>query len=558
VNSGNRFLPLLQKKSLPGSDSSLSRVLPPHISRSSSIVSMAGADTFKDIDARIRKLRREIRGLATRRNALTGLCRLPPEIIVHIISLLPVVNLPPEDNFHHSRTSYNAKWTRMTRVCVHLRNIALGAGVLWSVVPIKPSPKDAWTKQCLERAGKSTLGLFLASSRYRWKEGELAAAADIITDAMPRCHALNLELGHSYHWQHSEDFDFGHVLDLEAPLLRSLCMSSSSSEYSLAITRQFLGGNATGLRRLFLDTPLTINDPPALPCVEVLELELSGLSTIAAVGQLLDLLERAPLAEELILRRTIPAYRRHAEPSIDATVRLVYADRAPVALAHLRVLCVAEHIAPLALLLRVLPLPREALHVKAIAAGAAGHWAPPGDAAYDAVFAHLSAFWHAHAGENDLPGGTLTAHTSRDADIPAGAANNLRFDGGPAFSFSCAARIAEAHAVVDLVTTLVLKGDRTGPGTAGTDLSGAAYMRNLQRVVVADPWTAVHLQGVERWLKQHKKAYGPLVHVEICDPGHKIKDKTDEMIARIRKLELAEDVVLVHRPPSTRNPRAIL
>jgi hypothetical protein len=517
---------------------------------------MACADTFKDIDARIRKLQREIRGLATRRNALTGLCRLPPEIIVHIIRLLPVASLPPEDNFHYPRTSYDVTWTRMMRVCAHLRNVVLGAGVLWSAVPIKLSPKDAWTKLCLERAGDSPVTLFLTSSRYRWKEGDMVVAADIIRDLMPRCRALNLELGYSF--RHSEEVDFGNVLGQEAPLLRSLHMGTSLSEHSLAVTRQFLGGDAARLRQLCLNTPLTLDDPPALPYVEVLELELSGLTTVAAMGQLLDLLERAPLVEELILRRTIPPYRRHAEPAIDTTVRLVYADRAPIALAHLRVLCVAEHIGPLALLLRVLPLPREALHVKAIAAGATGHWAPPGDAAYDAVFAHLSAFWQAHAGEDDLPGGTLTAHTSRDADIPAGAANNLRFDGGTAFSFSCATRIAEAHAVVDLVTTLVLKGDRTGPGTAGTDLSGAAYMRNLERVVVADPWTAVHLQGVERWLKQHKKAYGPLAHIEICDPGHKIKDKTDEMIARIRKLELAEDVVLVHRPPSTRNPRAIL
>jgi hypothetical protein len=46
-------------------------------------------------------LREEICVLITRRNALAGLCRLPPEIGVHIVSLL-VNSQPAEDPFHTS------------------------------------------------------------------------------------------------------------------------------------------------------------------------------------------------------------------------------------------------------------------------------------------------------------------------------------------------------------------------------------------------------------------------------------------------------------------------
>jgi hypothetical protein len=502
---------------------------------------MAPVDTLEDIDTRIGALQKEIRGLVTRRNALTGLCRLPPEIIVHIINLLPVVSSPAADHLHHYLTSYNGTWTRNMGVCTHLRNIVLGAGVLWSVVPIKPSPKNRWTKLCIKRAENTPLTLCLSTSSYLWHEDQLAVAADLVVDAMPRCRALVLELGpHGLNGRHKF---VTRVLEmkLNAPLLRSLSMESTFNTPSFTITRHFLGGYAAGLRQLCLSTPLTIADSPHFPCVQVLELELNRFTTVEALGKLWELLECAPLVEELILRRTTK--RIDAGPSIHAAVCLAYADRGTIALAHLRVLRVMEHVGPLGLLLRVLPLPREALHAKVIAQGTSEHWAP-GDAAYDSVFVRLSAFWNAHTGEDGLPNGTITAHTSTNIRIPGGAANTMRFDSGTAFSFSCAARIAEAHAVVDQVTTLVLQGDRTGPGTAGTDLSGAGYMRNLQSVVIADPHTSMHLQGVERWLKQHKKAYGPLAHVEIRDPGHKIKDKTDEMITRIRKLMLAEDVVL--------------
>jgi hypothetical protein len=518
---------------------------------------MAPVDTLEDINARIGALQEEIhelvtrrqeeiRGLVTRRNALTGLCCLPPETIVHIIRLLPATSLPNEDHSYHSRTSYDVTWTRMTRVCAHLRNITLGAGVLWSVVPIKPSPKDAWTKLCIERAGNTPLTLCLNTSRCLWKEDQLAVVADLVVDAMPRCRALVLELGHC--GSYGEHEFVTRILEMKpnAPLLRSLSMESTSSEHSLTITHQFLGGYAAGLRQLCLNAPLTIDNSPHFSFVQVLELELSSFTTVEALGTLWELLECTPLVEELTLHRTTSPY--YADPSIDAAVCLGYADRGPITLTHLRILRVLEHVGPLALLLRVLPLPREALHAKVIMQGTSEHWAP-GDAAYDSVFACLLAFWSAHAGEDGLPDGTLTAYKFTYMRIPAGAANILRFESGTAFSFSCAARIAEAHAVVDQVTTLVLQGDRTGPGTAGTDLSGAAYMRNLQRAVVAGPQTAAHLQGVERWLKQRKKAYGSLARVEIYDPGPKIKGKTEELITRIRTLGLAQVVNLVIKQP---------
>jgi hypothetical protein len=58
-------------------------------------------DTLEDIDARIADLREDIRKLNVRRNVLSGFCKLPPEILTHILGLLQTAVKPSYSNYTH-------------------------------------------------------------------------------------------------------------------------------------------------------------------------------------------------------------------------------------------------------------------------------------------------------------------------------------------------------------------------------------------------------------------------------------------------------------------------
>jgi hypothetical protein len=86
-----------------------------------------------------------------------------------------------------------------------------------------------------------------------------------------------------------------------------------------------------------------------------------------------------------------------------------------------------------------------------------------------------------------------------------------------------------------LVKSLVKSRDRTGPGTSGDDMSGAPFLPNLEQVVISYPQTAVHLQGVERWIKRHAKVNVPIAKIDVtitasyCKFKSKIKDLVDRL-----------------------------
>jgi hypothetical protein len=478
-------------------------------------------DTLEDIDARIAVLREDIRKLCVRRNALSGFCRLPPEITVHILSLLQTVVKPVSSGysqldykkeFYEPKLQYSGKWMRAL-VCTHIRSVALAARSLWGT--FKCTPRAEWTDLCLERAGEASLELILDLKQGAWKQERINAVTQLISSRVSQFRFLSLNLDHFAFKGPQMEVDFKNVLDLSAPMLLDLYISANTRSENLELTERFLGGHPSVLQSLHLLDLSGISNPPAFPALRSLELTTTWIETVSAMESWVARLGHIPAIQKITLRRDVEHWSRETSVNID-DVDLP----AVINFARLDALIIADYIEHLNILLRVIPEPACTLHISVASPDESGYWSPANHETYKYVISYAASFWKNHTGEDSLPDGTITALSSRGA-VPDGALNTLEFQSSlktapdATLSFLCRCRIDAEHPLLEQIGTLYLASDRTGPGTSGEDLSGAAFLSALRRVVIANPRTAVHLLGVERWMKRYAKTHGPIEKVDI-------------------------------------------
>ncbi|KAI0277170.1 hypothetical protein BGY98DRAFT_900306, partial [Russula aff. rugulosa BPL654] len=96
--------------------------------------------------------RESIRSLLTRRNTLVPISVLPPEILARVFHLL-VRKEPP---FCGRRK--NLGWIRVTHVCRHWRQVALGDSSLWSKISGMLA-NTKWISEMLARAKNAPLDI---------------------------------------------------------------------------------------------------------------------------------------------------------------------------------------------------------------------------------------------------------------------------------------------------------------------------------------------------------------------------------------------------------------
>ncbi|KAF9477777.1 hypothetical protein BDN70DRAFT_92645 [Pholiota conissans] len=111
---------------------------------------IATEDQYQQIDEEISRLYASIAALKSRRNALSPLYRLPPEIITTIF--LCVKRAYRRSNFLDHFSPF--KWISLTHVSSHLRSIAINAPCLWVDPPLDNLP---WMEEMLKRSKNAGL-----------------------------------------------------------------------------------------------------------------------------------------------------------------------------------------------------------------------------------------------------------------------------------------------------------------------------------------------------------------------------------------------------------------
>lgn len=249
-----------------------------------------------------------IRDLKTRRNGLTWICRLPPEILSHIFSFLP--------NSQQGNSMHYLKWVQLSHVCQHWRAVALGCPALWTHLTFSVFQKADCVSEMLARSKSTELSID-ANLSYHTKPidpienalGHLDRVKYINIAAMP---ATLTKL-------------FG-TLESAAPKLRALTMQSSisshlysssfSSGFRLPVT--FLRGGTPKLTKLeLLNCPILWNEGiPEMFKSNLTVLKLHGVRYTNPHGtmihfpptleQLLDILGYMPSIQSLDLEDTLP------------------------------------------------------------------------------------------------------------------------------------------------------------------------------------------------------------------------------------------------------------
>lgn len=87
-----------------------------------------------NIDGRIRDFEKQIINLKTRRNGISRIFRLPPELLSKIFIYHALANpVKPQDRLYGARTP-GPGWTHVTSVCKHWRDVALNCPQMWSEI----------------------------------------------------------------------------------------------------------------------------------------------------------------------------------------------------------------------------------------------------------------------------------------------------------------------------------------------------------------------------------------------------------------------------------------
>jgi hypothetical protein len=287
------------------------------------------------IDAEIKSLEESIRALKRRRNALSPVSSLPPEMFADIFSLLCI----PSTSSPDGNTDYHLARLSVSHVCHRWREIALNQPLLWNHVDFTNLSMTG-AAEVLVRAKSAPLYLEASVSGDRWDDARFSAFLKELQACVP----------HIYHLKTCAESAFLHgILEglvLPAPTLEYISLSSRLEDQR---------------RRMWTSIPDTLFDnfTPRLSCLELCNCNISWKSSLLKGLKHLEILtqsadERPELAvwldaldemqqlTSLTLHSASPiahfpfdVQRIVTLPSLTRLDILAYADDCALALAHL-------------------------------------------------------------------------------------------------------------------------------------------------------------------------------------------------------------------------------
>ncbi|KAH9851276.1 hypothetical protein C2E23DRAFT_704780, partial [Lenzites betulinus] len=181
-------------------------------------------------------IKQEQQALYAQWNATLTVCRLPPEIILEILTQYRRRTL-------HCTTAMNTEWVKLRLVCRYWNTVACAMPRLWREIDVDRHP--SWFNLCLERSEGSTLTFSSTVSRASREEAVVPMISphaqrlrQLVIDfgayhhiVIPQLRVLNMHaLEHLYVSQHerpdptSDDLNLTH---LRHPLLQTLNLHHS-------------------------------------------------------------------------------------------------------------------------------------------------------------------------------------------------------------------------------------------------------------------------------------------------------------------------------------------
>jgi hypothetical protein len=280
-----------------------------------------------------------------RRNASSPFGRLPPEVIVHILTA--AVTYPPTKT---SQTpEYDSRWSRAMLLCAHVRAVALRTPSLWAFIDSRWSLP--WIELCLGRAESTPL--FLSA--------HATSPVRVLSDLLNRCSALFIDAGGQN--------DVNGFVSQCPPLQLDVVLNAGGNLSELRtfefhgvshspfhLTSSFLGGSCQSLNSLVLHGVDIRNTPSFL---SLRYLELKWIHTDRQLSSLRRMLEGAPLLETLSISYL---FARDAHSYSSRDVNLDEEKRVDLHLLRaLRITGTFMGVSILLRLLRVLPNPLDEL-----------------------------------------------------------------------------------------------------------------------------------------------------------------------------------------------------
>ncbi|KAJ7155425.1 hypothetical protein C8R43DRAFT_430595 [Mycena crocata] len=238
------------------------------------------ASAQRQIDQEIRKSQDSIRALQSRRNSLSPVGRLPPEMLSRI--------------FLFCSNPDSLSWIKeVSHICRHWRAVALGCPNLWSI-PIFSQPR--WADEMLKRS----------------KMAPLTVKADLTYMTPKMINTLHSSLQISRIGEldvKTGSRSVPEILNLSdtAPYLHSLCLESPRyAQEHFTLPPTFLNGEAPRLRRLELTRFFMPWDSPLMNNLTHLKIQNPGPTARPSMTELVEALGRMPLLETLELDDALP------------------------------------------------------------------------------------------------------------------------------------------------------------------------------------------------------------------------------------------------------------
>jgi hypothetical protein len=305
---------------------------------------MSFASQLKDVEDKIEAMERQLLLLKQHRNSLVPVCRLPPELLARVFSIVQHEDDPTDDPTDDSDFAFDSRasdWPRVMSVCTHFRAVAVQTPMLWNSHDFT-RPVSTWRQLCLARAAGIPSCILISNGRgaeHLYRAWKAIVEEDNIRDT------------------NHEVFDA-----IAAPHLRILAVTLYGDELSyLDINSSFLAGSLPLTTHFKLEgIEILLSKAPRMPSLR--RLVLHEIQTHVNLEALVDLFEHSSMLEEISLRYISVVNNRQV--LVDESAVTSVPKR--VLLPHLKLLSIEDLPKEVAAFVQLLPMPSKALSIEVV------------------------------------------------------------------------------------------------------------------------------------------------------------------------------------------------
>ncbi|TFY73169.1 hypothetical protein EWM64_g10843, partial [Hericium alpestre] len=279
------------------------------------------------IDSEISAMHSMISAAKMRRNAISTVSRLPPEVLSNIFSILTAVDPPTHKRTFVERNFINMRglgWIRVTQVCRSWRHIVLSDARLWTDICAQLSP--LWMTEMLERSNQ-TLFTFSANFNTESEGSDKGKLMAVVEEVLSPRHLARLKGLHFNSWNPRYMRTAIKRLDQAAPLLDSLSIRSGTiyNASTRLVPDDIFASTLPQLRNITFEGWIPASwDVHYLCNLTSLEISRSSDDPVysMSIAKCFEILENSPQLETLVLKHVVSSTSKEVLPSGHEAVAL--------------------------------------------------------------------------------------------------------------------------------------------------------------------------------------------------------------------------------------------